>query len=314
MNALHKSLYLLLSLAILGCTSSTDEKSESIDIHTPVNLSESAAPLSDEFGDYWYQGEAELTSYTLEQARYGELHQGEAVLIFVTEDFSKEKHVKLDYPQQAGDDKVNILKLNATKTFNTGIYPYSMMSSVFTPIQGSSFPRTLKVTTTSQEWCGHSFTQVNMNKDKYNIQAFSYFESEGDQQMKLEKGMLEDEVWTAIRLDPDLLPTGTVDMIPGTMYQRLGHIDFDVHKVNASLEENEDELMTYTLSYPKLSRTLSIHFNKEFPHEIDGWEETTSRRGQQLTTRASLNKRIMLDYWSKNGVADLPLRKELGLD
>ena len=87
-----------------------------------------------EFGDYWYQGKAELTSYDLEQARYGEIHPGHAVLIFVTEDFSRSKHVKLDRPQSAGDDAVKVLKLNFMKKFNTGIYPYSMMSSMFTPI------------------------------------------------------------------------------------------------------------------------------------------------------------------------------------
>ena len=311
MNSLRTFLPVLLLLTLLGCTANSGVQEEAPSV--AVSLSDSAPP-SDEFGDYWYQGEAELTSYTLEQARYGEIHEGDAVLIYVTEDFSKEKHVKLDYPQRAGDDKVNILKLNATKTFNTGIYPYSMMSSVFTPIQGEVYPKTLKVTTTSQEWCGHTFTQINMRKDKYDIQAFSYFESEGDQQKKLEKGMLEDEVWTAIRLDPDKLPTGTVDMIPGTMYQRLGHIEFDVHKAQATLDEEADGLMAYTLSYPKLGRTLSIHFSKDFPHEIDGWEETTSRGGQELTTKATLNKRIMLDYWAKNSLADLPLRQELGLD
>ena len=311
MHLFNRSLTFLVILLLAGCTTETDNQRESVN-HT-LNVSETT-PLADEFGDYWYQGDAELTSYTLEQARYGEIHEGNAVLIFVTEDFSKKKHVKLDYPGQAGDDKVNILKLNATKKFNTGIYPYSMMSSVFTPIQGDDYPRTLKVTTTSQEWCGHTFTQINMRKDKYDIQAFSYFESEGDEQIRLEKGMLEDEVWTAIRLDPDKLPLGSVDMIPGTMYQRLGHIDFGVHKATASLEEKTDGLMTYTLSYPALDRTLAIHFNKDFPHEIDGWEESTTSRGQTLSTKATLNKRIMLDYWARNGVADLPLRQELGLD
>ena len=315
MNCIYTLSSLFLSLVILGCTSSPEERKAAADINVPVTLNETVTP-QDEFGDYWYQGQAELTSYMLEQARYGEIHQGNAVLIFVTEDFSRQKQVKLDYPQRAGDDKINVLKMNATKNFNTGIYPYSMMSSVFTPIQGGDFPRTLKVTTTSQEWCGHTFTQVNLKKDKYDIQAFSYFESEGDQQLRLEKGMLEDEVWTAIRLDPDQLPTGTVDMIPGTMFQRLGHIEFEVHKAQATLEEKEDGMMTYSLSYPKLNRTLSIHFNSVFPHEINGWEETTTsiNGGQALTTRATLNKRMMLDYWSRNGLADLPLRKELGLD
>ena len=54
-----------------------------------------AAALSQEFKDYWYSGEAELTRYELEQARYGEIHRGDAVLIFVTEDFRTDKQVKV---------------------------------------------------------------------------------------------------------------------------------------------------------------------------------------------------------------------------
>ncbi|MBT5874791.1 MAG: hypothetical protein HOH43_15340, partial [Candidatus Latescibacteria bacterium] len=138
-------------------------------------------PVSPGFGDYWFQGKAELTSYNLEQGRYGEMHNGHAVLIFVTEDFSKSKHVKLDRPQMAGADKVNVLKLNSTRKFNTGIYPYSMMSSVFTPIQRHIEPRTLKVTTSSQEWCGHTFTQMDLGTDSYDVRLHSYFENEGEQ-------------------------------------------------------------------------------------------------------------------------------------
>ena len=41
-------------------------------------------PESANFGDYWYQGKAELSRYDLKQVRYGEIHQGDAVLIFVT--------------------------------------------------------------------------------------------------------------------------------------------------------------------------------------------------------------------------------------
>ena len=90
------------------------------------------------FNSYWYQGKAELTSYNLEQARYGEMREGQAVLIFVTEDFSKSKQVKLDNPGAAGDDAEKVLKLNMTKKFDTGLYPYSMMSSVFTPVNGDA--------------------------------------------------------------------------------------------------------------------------------------------------------------------------------
>ena len=275
------------------------------------------ASLADDFGQYWYQGKAELTSYVLEQARYGEIHQGHAVLVFVTEPFSKRKQVKLDYAQQAGNDAVSVLKLNMTKKFNTGVYPYSMMSSVFTPIERNQYPNTLKVTTSVQEWCGHTFTQLNLKEKKYDVLLRSYFESEGDVETTLDKALLEDEVWSLIRLNPNALPTGKVKLIPGSMYQRLKHTDFKVETAEASLKDHatNSALRTYTMRYP--NHTLAIHFNRAFPHEIEGWEEEmTSGFGSNartLVTRATKNKSLLLDYWSKNGVADARYRQALGL-
>ncbi len=130
-----------------------------------------------QFGKYWNRGKAEITSYDLEQARYGEVHPGEAVTIFVTEPFDPEEQVKADNPDEAD---IQVLKLNLTKKFVTGIYPYSMMLSVFTPVNLEKFPRTLKTTVSSQEWCGHTWTQLNWRNGKYLAELRSYFESEGD--------------------------------------------------------------------------------------------------------------------------------------
>ncbi|MGB3364388.1 MAG: hypothetical protein WBB48_06385, partial [Thermodesulfobacteriota bacterium] len=124
--------------------------------------SSSSVVDSEEFKAYWYDGKAEITSYKLEQARYGELHEGYAVMVFVTEDFSKTKQVKLDNPQNANGDDVKVLKLNRIKKFDTGIYRYSMMDSVFTPVYIGEHPNTLKITSSSQEWCGNTFTQLNL--------------------------------------------------------------------------------------------------------------------------------------------------------
>ncbi|MEM8484952.1 MAG: hypothetical protein AAF564_05360 [Bacteroidota bacterium] len=303
---------LLVFACLLTACEAPETNTPSPDV-SPVNLASTSSSV-DEFGDYWYQGEAELTSYTLEQSRYGEVREGTAMLIFVTEDFSKSKQVKLDYPSRAGDDKVSVLKLNATRNFTTGIYPYSMMSSVFTPIPGSEFPRTLKVATSSQEWCGHTFTQINRDSNKYHIEGRSYFESEGDQDVSLDAVMLEDEVWNAIRLDPELLPTGKFKMIPGTMIQRLDHMDFEIMDAEASMEEVGDNVMQYVIKYPVIQSTLHITFNKDFPHEIEGWEETRNVRSGPRTTKATRNKRMMLAYWNHNNNADLPLRAELGLE
>ena len=307
------SRYASIGLLIILCAACA-EPPAAIDAPPPAAPASMEVSAADPFGDYWYQGEAELTSYDLEQVRYGDVHQGEAVLIFVTEDFSKKKHVKLDYPSRAGDDKVGILKLNMTRNFNTGIYPYSMMTSVFTPIHRQSYPNTLKVTTSSQEWCGHTFTQFNLNRGKFVIQTNSYFESEGDERVELDDVFLEDEVWTLIRLQPDQLPVGSFKIIAGSIHQRFSHRDFAVETVNARLEpvEDDDTLMEYTLEYKDQNRKLVVRFSQAFPHEIEGWEEHYGS-GQGIT-RATRKKRIMLDYWNRNNPADEALRGELGLD
>jgi len=269
---------------------------------TPVITTSGGA----DFANYWYQGKAELTSYVLKQARYGEIHEGNAVLIFVTEDFSKTKHVKLDDYVRAGKDGVKVLKLNLTKNFNTGIYPYSMMASIFTPVSGHP---TLKVTTSSQEWCGHTFGQFNLDGDTYRIRQYSYFEQEGDVTVRLKQVLLEDEIWNRIRLNPASLPTGEISLIPGSMFQRLEHADIDVSMSVAQLETLENGNHAYTLRYPSLNRTLTIHYEPTFPYAITEWEETVG----DLTTRATRDRSIMLDYWNHNSTEDLALRTELNL-
>ena len=51
-----------------------------------------------QFQQYWFSSRAELSRYSLEQARYGEIHKGDAVFIFVTETMNPYKQVKADRP------------------------------------------------------------------------------------------------------------------------------------------------------------------------------------------------------------------------
>ena len=87
-------------------------------------------------------------------------HEGTCVNIFVTEDFSKEKLVKLNDAGRAGADRLPILKLNQSLKFNTGIYPYSVMMSAFQPVDRNNYPHAVKVTNTVQEWCGMAYMQA----------------------------------------------------------------------------------------------------------------------------------------------------------
>ena len=265
------------------------------------------------FGSYWNRGKAEITSYDLEQARYGEMHRGSAVLIFVTEPFNPETQVKADNPTE---DSVQVLKLNMTKKFNTGIYPYSMMLSVFSPVDLAKHPHTFKASVSSQEWCGHTWTQLNWRDDAYQAEQRSYFESEGDRHFTAGNAMLEDEVWTRIRLAPDQLATGETRMIPGGLNARLRHRMQQPEKVIATLEDRDD-LKIYTLEYPAMNRTLRITFEAAFPYRIQGWEETGESGwgadAKRLTTRATRKREMLVDYWNHHDNIDRPMRGDLGL-
>ena len=308
------SICCFLLLILTGCESEHNNTLTSSKNPYAVTVSNTD---KNQFKDYWYQGKAELTSYDLQQSRYGELHEGDAVLIFVTEDFSKNKHVKLDNPSANPGDAIPVLKLNMTRKFNTGIYPYSIMQSSFTPVDGKKHPNTLKVTQSSQEWCGHTFMQLNLKKKGYESQIFSYFESEGDKKTVLKKTWLEDEIWSKIRIDPKQLPQGEIEIIPSTTYARLRHINFKNEKATATLVEKGKEVQ-YNLDYKDIDRKLSIVFEKSFPHEIISWEETNKSgfgpSAKTLTTKAVRKKSLLLDYWSKHDVEDSRYRKELGLD
>jgi hypothetical protein len=263
-----------------------------------------------EFKDYWYAGRAEVSSYILEQSRYGENRPGKAILIFVAEDFSRKKQVKLDEPGKAKEDKKSVLKMNFTKNFVTGIYPYSMMLSAFTPISRNQFPNSLKVTMSSQEWCGHVFSQMNLAKERYSVESYSYFEQEGDSKFLLDKTLLEDELWNVIRLDPENLPEGKFKVIPGLFYTRLKHATLKPFEVTGSASDEGDEI-NYTIIYP--DRKLSIRYEKKFPHRITGWEEEFEEWGKKAFTKATLDKTLYIDYWKKNGSENQFLRDSLGL-
>lgn len=269
--------------------------------------------LSDEFKNYWYAGKAEISSYKLEQARYGEIHSGYATAIFVTEDFSKSKQVKLDHPENAAGDKLPVLKLNLVKKFVTGIYPYSMMLSVFSPVDINAYPHAVKTTASVQEWCGMTYSQLNARNGKNEVQGNSYFEEEGDQHSTFETCIMEDELWSLIRIAPEKLPSGEQKVLPGMLYTRLTHIPLAMQTATLTLKEANGK-MTYSIDYSSQKHTINIYFEKSFPHKILGWDETfPGFDGKLLTTTARLDKILISDYWVHHTNADRAMRTALDL-
>ena len=281
----------------------------------PSNLEENADAEHTQFNVYWYAGLAEVSGYDLLQSRYGEIHEGKAAMIFVTEPFSKKKQVKLDNPGQAGKDNTSVLKLNSTRKFLTGIYPYSMMTSVFSPVNSEKYQNALKVTLTGQEWCGHVFQQANLKGSKYSVHGYSYFEAEGDAAYNIEKSYLEDELFNIVRINPDLLPKGNFEIVPSSVVSRFLHQDFKPYPATSTTETsifNEVSVQKYTLKYTHNGRKLSIYYQAEFPHAIEGWEDTARGiGGQELTSKATRKNTKKLAYWSLNNKENSNLHEEL---
>jgi hypothetical protein len=277
-----------------------------------LSCKSSIEPPTEQFKQQWYGGKAELTSYDLQQARYGEIRNGEAVLIFVTEDFSKDNLVKLDEPDKTAD-KIRVMKMNMTKKFVTGIYPYSMMLSVFTPVSKNGNEKTVKADCSSQEWCGHTFSQLSLKGSSYNWQLHSYFEKEGEYDKKIDAVLLEDELWNRIRIKPSTLPQGKVSLIPGLLWQRLSHSQMQKEEAVLSLSKSDtffikdSSARLYTIHYPAAQRTLQIYFQPDFPHQILGWQEIYPDgfgNKKMLTTKAIRKNSIWLDYWKHNSISD----------
>jgi len=292
---------------ITSCTENKTKTLETATVSEPKTEEVAPAPkLSEEFKAYWYDGEAEITSYKLEQARYGELREGTAVLVYVTEDFLPNVQVKAD---NYNETNIPVLKLNATKNFNTGIYPYSIMQSTFYPVTNNQ--HALKISASIQEWCGHVYMQLN-NRNTFEVQSHSYFQGEADENFKLDKTWTENELWTKLRIDPKSLPVGQLDLIPALESTRLNHEALEPQKAFTKLENN-----SYTISYPEANRTLKINFNPNFPFDIIGWEETTTNgigtSSETLTTKATKLETLKSDYWNKKSNADLNLRETLKL-
>lgn len=278
---------------------------------------EPAAAETPQFSNYWYSGQAEISTYSLQQARYGSLHPGEAVLIFVTEPFRTDKQVKHESPKEA--PQTTVLKLNALRKFVTGVYDYSAMTSVFSPVNTNQFPHALKATLSVQEWCGQVYEQLNHSGLHYMIKGFSYFEDEVQQDYTVEYNWLEDELFTRLRLDPSTLPVGKFFCIPPLLASRLRHRPLKTYQAVGSwhatgrVAPSGDSLRVYQVQYPQLHRTLRIQAEGSFPYRIVGWDEYTFENGRHFLTRAVLRHTRRMPYWQQNQPRFRALRDSLGL-
>jgi hypothetical protein len=268
-----------------------------------------------DFSTHWHDGKAELDGYQLRISRYGQEREGYAVMIFVTEPFSESQRVKVnDYRKTPSFDA---LKLNLVRHFQTGVYDYDTMVSMFVRSQDFS---PVKLTFSSAEWCGHVFLDLVVDPGRIQGHYSSYFEGEsGPVELKGPKdGVLEDELFILLRgLRHDYLEPGasvTVDYLPGALYTRFAHKELEWTKARITREQLNETITVPAGEFAVIRYSVFIDDGREghffieaaYPHRIIRWSLPPDVSGE-------LAGSTRMAYWRYNNEGDESHLKELGL-
>lgn len=271
------------------------------------------ASASEAFNTRWGDGRAELSGYRATVNRYGEMRPAELMLLYVTEPMSRATWIKDD--NAAGPLRVNVLKLNASLKFQTGVYPYSVLTSVFAPVDAWRDERfaPVKITLSVQEWCGHVFHAVWPGDDRYVSQVLSYFASEGEtrEEVTAPSGALYEDALLIQLRELDGAFAGGRDwrgsLVPSLWSARRAHRE--LRPVSATITRSVASLdgaavNRFELRYGDYSRTIDVEAAE--PHRVLGWRASDGEEARILRT-------ARLAYWQLNHNGDERQRESFGL-
>jgi hypothetical protein len=278
------------------------------------------AAQSQAFWSHWGDGRAELSGYRLQQPRYGSPRPGTAVLIYVTEDFSDSLRVKADPGKHPASDVYPVLKLNAVRDFQTGIYDYNVMTSTFARV-APGWP-VVKVSFSSQEWCGHVWHQLLPRGGSLAGLSHSYFDGEADGTEKLampEGGVMEDALPILVRgWTGEYLPRGgsrTVPFLPSLLRARLAHeplawgratISVAAEPSSVTVPAGRFDVVSWTVAPAEGGPATTYQVEVASPHRLVGWSAADGEQAEMLGSDR-------LAYWKLNGPGGEESLKALGL-
>lgn len=285
----------------------------------PMLLALAGPVRAQDFWKHWGDGRAELSAYRLTQPRYGAPRTGTAVLVFVTEDMSDSLRVKADPGRHPGSDVYPVMKLNEVRDFQTGIYDYDVMTSVFAKV-AAGWP-VAKISFSSQEWCGHVYRQIVPRNDRLSDVFHSYFDGEADGSDSLplpSDGVFEDALpillrgWKAVFLKAG--ESRSVPFLPSLLSSRLAHRPLawgraTIRRAPATstlaAPAGRFEVVTWTVAVEG-GPTTTLAFESQPPYRmVKRWSDT----GEELILLGSTR----LAYWKLNGPGGERYLKELGL-
>ena len=310
MSPLRVLRVLLFSAGLAACThrsaAGTAETTAGAHPALPARPSARATP---DFWRTWGDGKAELSGYRATVMRYGAPREAEIVLVYVTEPLDRATLIKDD---EAGTRAVPVLKLNFSEKFQTGIYPYSVMTSVFAPVDGYLPARfgPVKVTLSVQEWCGHVFHGVWVGEREYESQIVSYFASEGEHTETIESGadaLYEDALFIQLReLDGAFANGGdwSGPLVPRLWNARRAHVPLRPVAARIVRAHRDGGVDRFTLTYASVERSFDVE--QTGAKRIVAWSANDGEHAEILQT-------ARLPYWALHDPGNESYREQLGL-
>lgn len=283
------------------------------------------AGASDAFWKTWGDGNAEVATYAATVSRYDSLRAASVVLVTVTEPVDRTTWIKDD--SATGNARLDVIKLNHMETFQTGVYPYSVMTSVFMPVAdfgadvGGRFAPA-KLTLTAQEWCGHVWHGVWPSAGSFQASMRSYFATEGetDRTVEAPKGTLYEDALLVQLRELDGPFAGGADwsgsLVPALWEQRMAHrplapVAATIARADTAVAGPDGDPLAATrfrIAYAgargPFVRTVVVE--KQAPRRVLGW---TTSRGE----RVRLVRSLRMPYWRLNRPGDTRWRDSLGL-
>ena len=301
---------LLMAVLFAGCQQSSIQA---------VSEPFAAPAYGDPFWRHWGDGQAEMSSYDLTMPRYGEPRRGTAVAIFVTETFDPAQRVKAD-----SNEGLPVMKLNLVEDFATGVYDYNWMTSAFVALErfeGRAAGSPVKITFSSQEWCGHVWSQLLFDSSSARRALHSYFDGEADRGGEVEyprDGVPEDMLWFWARglAGPSLEAGESVEarLLPALKRTRTRHANPDWTPTTFSRAASAErvEVPAGAFEVERWTARTADGYERTFlveaaePHRIVRWESSEGEKAELIAGER-------MQYWRMNSPEHDNAVERLGL-
>lgn len=262
-----------------------------------------------------WQGKAEIAVYRGQIMRYGQKRPARLALITVLEPFNMQQRVKANQ----GMEHSYAIKQNQSLNYQTGVYPYSQLNSIFWRLSNGSL---IKASMTSQDWCGHTFKEAIRTDKQLILNYNSYWENEASGSQNIsepDQALLYDELPLVVR-SPDFRKIKQSSVFPLLMSSQVNQPTWDIYEARreklqydpAKIEQESTTLRINGKLYPEVLRIKitasgpdgNLHIDSFFVDEASP-NRVLLRWERHDSSVLELEELYYSPYWKRHNKGDV---------